>query len=145
MHFHLLCISLSHFICLCNDGSGEEIPRVPGQSPSFRSETGATHPNGPPSQPYALHRSQVTHSNHLRLWRVRINMYGICFHPICCHSSGGHYHYFFSSDNLFTVIFKCQVKAVNVFIIVFKKPPYIARRLALGYRQIQAALFIETN
>lgn len=80
MRFHLLCISLSHFICLCNYGSGEEISRVLGQSSSFCSETGAAHPNGPPSQPHTLHRSQVTNSNHPRLWRIRINMYLLSSH-----------------------------------------------------------------
>lgn len=63
--------------CLCVHASGEEVSSVPGPSSSFSTKTGAAHPDGPPSQPHAVHRSQVTNSNHLRLCVTD------AFAPIC--------------------------------------------------------------
>lgn len=45
---------------LCLPASGAEVSHFLGQGSSLRSEAGAAHPDGPPSQPHALHRCQVT-------------------------------------------------------------------------------------
>lgn len=55
------------FVCVCVVISGAEVSSVPGQSSSLGSEAGAAHPDGPASQPHALHRSQVTNGNRLQL------------------------------------------------------------------------------
>lgn len=47
-------------VVLCLPASGAEVSHLLGQGSSFRSEAGAAHPDGPPSQPHALHRCQVT-------------------------------------------------------------------------------------
>ena len=53
----------SSFTCV----SCAEVSSVFGQTASFSSETGAAHPDGPPSQPHVVHRSQVTNGNRLQL------------------------------------------------------------------------------
>lgn len=72
---------LTLFVCVRVCVSCAEVSSVPGQSSSFSSETGAAHPDGPPSQPHALHRSQVTNGNRLQL-RVTdaVALISFCFH-----------------------------------------------------------------
>lgn len=88
------------FLCPCVGASCAEVSGVPGQSPSLGSEAGAAHPDGSPSQPHALHRSQVTNGNRLRL-RVTDGpaLVSFCFHlmpqpPICCHAAEDIQHFF---------------------------------------------------
>lgn len=64
----LFCfVFLFFFLCFCDHGSGEAVSSVLGQSSSFSSKAGTAHPDSSASQPNALHRSQVTNSNRLRL------------------------------------------------------------------------------
>ncbi len=69
------------FVGLCVGVSCAEVSSVPGQSSSFSTETGAAHPDGPPSQPHTLHRSQVTNGNRLQQ-RVAdsLTLMSFCFH-----------------------------------------------------------------
>lgn len=81
----LACFSV-HFIlfvclCVCVPVSCAKVSSVLGQSSSFSSETGAAHPDGPPSQPHTLHRSQVTNGNRLQLCVTdALALISLCFH-----------------------------------------------------------------
>lgn len=79
LNFYSECFTL--FVCLSVCVSGAEVSGVLGQSSSLGSETGAAHPDGPPSQPHALHRSQVTNGNHLQLCVTDVlALISFCFH-----------------------------------------------------------------
>lgn len=53
-------------VVLCVPASRAEVSHILGQGSSFGTEAGAAHPDGPPSQPHALHRCQVTNGNRLQ-------------------------------------------------------------------------------
>ena len=107
LHFSLVFF---FYLSLCVCVSCAEVSSVPGQSSSFSSETGAAHPDGPPSQPHALHRSQVTNGNRLQLCVTdALALISFCFHLMPQLPSAvtlqRTFIYFF-------VVVKCQVKAV---------------------------------
>lgn len=78
---------------LCAHVSCAEVSSVLGPSSSFSSETGSARPDGPPSQPHALHRSQVTNGNHIQLCVTDVfTLISFCSSfdasaSICCHSA----------------------------------------------------------
>lgn len=53
-------------VVLCVPASRAEVSHILGQGSPLGSEAGAAHPDGPPSQPHALHRCQVTNGNRLQ-------------------------------------------------------------------------------
>lgn len=100
--------------CVCVHVSGEEISSVPGQGSPLSSKTGTAHPDGPPSQPHALHRSQVTNSNRLRLCVTDVFalMFLLSFDsaaPICCQSAEDIQS---ASDDVSGLVVECQIDAV---------------------------------